>query len=452
VLIKDNLFEDVDGTKWGGGGRLFQVVNGTVDVGIDHNTGVQSGDVIGSAGAANTGFVYRNNITPNNRGVVGGDAPGWSDPLLTDPLAALNTYFPNAIFVNNALAGGDPSSYPFGNFFPGTLDAVGFVDEAGADYHLGSSSPYRNAGSDGRDLGADIDALGSGTAGVDDGALPDSIAPAVSITAPAAGDVVTGTIPLSADVSDSVGVTSVQFTLDGAPLGLHLTAAPWVSSWNTGSTATGPHTIRAVARDAAGNVAGAAITVTVASADSAPPVISGVSATGITGSAVTMGWVTDEASDSRVEYGATSAYGSVASSATLVTAHALTLTGLSENTLYHYRVLSRAAGGNVATSRDFTFATLPLVAVTITAPAAGAAVAGKITVSATATAAAGFGTVQFRLDGRNLGGKLRSSPYRVTWDTTHAANGVHTLTAVATDKLGRRATAAPVNVIVANPH
>jgi hypothetical protein len=41
---------------------------------------------------------------------------------------------------------------------------------------------------------------------------------------------------------------------------------------------------------------------------------------------------------------------------------------------------------------------------------------------------------------------------RVSWDTTHATNGVHTLTAVATDKLGRYATAAPVSVTVGTPH
>lgn len=46
-----------------------------------------------------------------------------------------------------------------GNFFPPSLDAVGFVDLDGGDYRLRASSPYRKAGTEGNDLGADIEAL-----------------------------------------------------------------------------------------------------------------------------------------------------------------------------------------------------------------------------------------------------------------------------------------------------
>src|SRR5262249_11180860 len=155
--------------------------------------------------------------------------------------------FPSAIFVRNAIAGGDPSRYPADNLCPSTLDAVGFVDRTGGDYRLGSSSPYREAGTDGKDLGADSDSVHSATGEVDDGAIPDPTAPTVSITTPVAGDLVTGTIPLAVDVADNIGVTSVQFTLDGAPVGPKLTVSPWVSSWDTTIAAPGPHTIGAVA-------------------------------------------------------------------------------------------------------------------------------------------------------------------------------------------------------------
>jgi len=52
------------------------------------------------------------------------------------------------------------------------------------------------------------------------------------------------------------------------------------------------------------------------------------------------------------------------------------------------------------------------------------------------------------LDGVNLGGKVRSSTYALTWDTRTATTGLHTLNAVAIDTLGRRVWSAPVTVTV----
>jgi hypothetical protein len=93
---------------------------------------------------------------------------------------------------------------------------------------------------------------------------PDTIFPTVSITAPAAGAEVTGTIQLTADADDNVGVVGVQFLIDGTNLGTEDTTAPYSISWNTGTAGNGPHTLTARARDAAGNVTvSAAIDVTV---------------------------------------------------------------------------------------------------------------------------------------------------------------------------------------------
>ena len=47
------------------------------------------------------------------------------------------------------------------------LDAVGFVNAAAGDYHLAASSLYKNQGTDGIDLGADITAVLTATNGVD---------------------------------------------------------------------------------------------------------------------------------------------------------------------------------------------------------------------------------------------------------------------------------------------
>lgn len=82
----------------------------------------------------------------------------------------------------------------------------------------------------------------------------DTTPPTASITAPADGATVSGAVTVSADASDNVGVASVQFQLDNAPLGTPITAAPYSFSWDSGTVANGTHTLVAVARDAAGNV------------------------------------------------------------------------------------------------------------------------------------------------------------------------------------------------------
>jgi len=61
-------------------------------------------------------------------------------------------------------------------------------------------------------------------------------------------------------------VAGVQFKVDGVNLGAEVTAPPYSVSWGTAAYASGPHTVSVSARDAAGNVATASVTVTVASA------------------------------------------------------------------------------------------------------------------------------------------------------------------------------------------
>ena len=93
-------------------------------------------------------------------------------------------------------------------------------------------------------------------------------------------------------------------------------------------------------------------------ADATPPVISGVASSSVTASGATITWTTDEASDSQVEYGTSTAYGSsTALVPSLVTSHSQALSGLAAGTLYHVRVKSKDASGNLATSADFTFTT-----------------------------------------------------------------------------------------------
>src|SRR5438477_7291682 len=97
-------------------------------------------------------------------------------------------------------------------------------------------------------------------------------APTVSITSPDSGANVGGTTSVTATASDDVGVAGVQFRVDGVNAGPEVTAPPYSTSWNTTNASNGPHTLTAVARDAAGLLtASAPVTVTVSNAS--PPTV-----------------------------------------------------------------------------------------------------------------------------------------------------------------------------------
>jgi hypothetical protein len=152
ILIRNNLFEDVGSSRWGGGGRLFQILRDADSVVIEHNTAFQEGNLITVDGEPTRGFIYRNNIAPNaGYGVVGrGTAPG---------VPTLQTFFPASEFRRNVIVGASASSHPPDNFYPRSFGEVGFRDINRGDYRLADSSPYRRAGTDGADIGVDFDAL-----------------------------------------------------------------------------------------------------------------------------------------------------------------------------------------------------------------------------------------------------------------------------------------------------
>ena len=112
-----------------------------------------------------------------------------------------------------------------------------------------------------------------------DGGTPaDTTPPTVTLTAPSTGTV-SGTVTVSASASDNVGVTGVQFRLQGANLGAEDTTNPYSTSWNTTTVPNGSYALTAIARDAAGNTkTSASLTVTVSNtstppADTTPPTI-----------------------------------------------------------------------------------------------------------------------------------------------------------------------------------
>jgi poly(hydroxyalkanoate) depolymerase family esterase len=81
----------------------------------------------------------------------------------------------------------------------------------------------------------------------------DTTAPTVNVTAPAAGATVSGSVSITASAADNVGVSRVEFFVDGALVGTD-TASPYAFTWSSASVSNGTHALMARAYDAEGNV------------------------------------------------------------------------------------------------------------------------------------------------------------------------------------------------------
>lgn len=169
ILIANNLFYELDPTVWGGDGRIFQILEGAEDVTIDHNTAIQQNPkhVVMLGGSSAVRFAFLNNIALHGLYGVQGTGKAAGTPTL-------DFYAPGYVFVKNVLVGGNASSYPSNNFFPASIGQVGFVDPANQDYRLSNLSPYRNAATDGKDIGADVGAVLGATQGVTNPSPPPS--------------------------------------------------------------------------------------------------------------------------------------------------------------------------------------------------------------------------------------------------------------------------------------
>jgi len=178
LVISNNLMDDIDGAQFSSSGRIFQLTApnkpnaAALDIEMAHNTCVYGSAGNGFITAGDTvpvidRFVFRDNLT--NRGQYGLHGSGQAEGTGT-----LNHYFLNWAFMKNAIFGGSGSgtNYPADNFFAKNIAQVQFVDSAAGNYRLAASSPYRNAASDGSDIGVNMDVIEKSTAGCISGVWP----------------------------------------------------------------------------------------------------------------------------------------------------------------------------------------------------------------------------------------------------------------------------------------
>jgi peptidoglycan/xylan/chitin deacetylase (PgdA/CDA1 family) len=130
-----------------------------------------------------------------------------------------------------------------------------------------------------------------------------------------------------------------------------------------------------------------------------------------------------------------------------------TTTFTTPSTAKYVTVLHLIAGVGTLQTDDASLvaAATSLPQVSITGPTSDATVSGSaVTLSAAAIDSTGIASVQFQVDGANVGQAVTNSPYQYVWDSSTVGNGTHSITAVATSTDGQSATSTSVGVQVSN--
>ena len=286
----------------------------------------------------------------------------------------------------------------------------------------------------------------------------DGTAPTVSLTAPASGASVSGSTSVTANASDNVGVTGVQFQVDGVNVGTEDTSSPYSRTWDSTTASNGTHSLTAVARDAAGNTTtSAARTVTVSNGgDTQSPTVSlsaPASGAGVSGSVTISASASDNVAVVGVQFKVDGVNVNTEDTSSPYSRSWDSTTA--SNGTHSLTAVARDAAGNTTTSAARTVTVsnggdTQSPTVSLSAPASGAGVSGSVTISASASDNVAVVGVQFKVDGVNVNTEDTSSPYSRSWDSTTAGNGTHSLTAVARDAAGNTTTSAARTVTVNN--
>jgi hypothetical protein len=171
--IHDVVLDNVSKTQYTGYGMLVMMLSYSTtevlsDVTLQHITAFPDPDThiisIQNDVAPMPGFVFVNNLVQSPKDAVWSAGGGSTNCAASDvPITVLQTCFPGYVFTGNVLVGDfskyPSSQWPAGQTFLTSMDSVGFVDYAGGNYVLSSSSRYKSTATDGRDVGADVAGL-----------------------------------------------------------------------------------------------------------------------------------------------------------------------------------------------------------------------------------------------------------------------------------------------------
>jgi hypothetical protein len=183
--LHDIVMDDLS-KQYVGGGGAFEITNGWPKnpmntITINHVTAFPDPTshlmITGNqlSNPSMYGLVFTNNLVLTGQYPVWNSGGGNTNCAYKDvPITTLNACFTSFTFMNNGLIATPqafpPSSWPTGNMFPVNVSDVLFMNYNngnGGNYELQSSSPYKNKGTDGKDLGADIAGLNQALTGVE---------------------------------------------------------------------------------------------------------------------------------------------------------------------------------------------------------------------------------------------------------------------------------------------
>jgi hypothetical protein len=155
IEVSHNVFDDLTAAIWGSGSRPVILGDGPVNVIIDHNTIFSTNpQLVWLYGAPATSSFFTNNMAKHNTYGIMANGVAYGNESIKQFLPGVNNV------TANVIAGAAAAKYPAGNFFPSASAWMGdFPGYATGDYRLRDGSAYKNAGLDGKDLGADIDTL-----------------------------------------------------------------------------------------------------------------------------------------------------------------------------------------------------------------------------------------------------------------------------------------------------
>jgi hypothetical protein len=283
--------------------------------------------------------------------------------------------------------------------------------------------------------------------------VPDTTPPVVSITSPASGATISGTVTIQASASDNIGVSSVSFYVDGA-LKCTVSAAPFACSWNTSASSNGGHSASATARDAAGNTARSSVTVFVNNvvSDTTPPVVSITSPTGslVSGTVSIQATASDNVGVASVTFFIDGVQ--VAIDAAAPYAYSWN-TAAATNASHTLAATALDAAGNSSTasmvvtvnngspSGDLTPPTVAIIT-----PFNGTTVSGNVNITVNASDNVKLARVELYIDGLLVNSSTAAFTYRWNLNGGKVSNGAHTLQAKAYDASGNINTSAPVVV------
>ncbi|MHB1244732.1 MAG: Ig-like domain-containing protein, partial [Gaiellaceae bacterium] len=447
----------VDGGSWNGGASVIVAAPGDHSNDGSHLVEFFSVDDVGNVETTKSVTVVIDTTAPSGSGGDPGD------------------YLRGLANLSYSTAAIDVSSVQF-EFSPAGMNAwsaVGAADlappyEASWNTALVADGEY------------DLRAVVTDTVGnVADELLPglpktvDNTAPSGSVTSPAAGAFVSGSVNVTATGTDGVvppasGVAAVRFEIKPAGAGaftvfgtqtVPVLGSTYQQSLSTGSYGDGPADLQVVVTDVAGNEVTSA-TRTINLDNLAPTVTLNDPGAAVSGTPTLTAAVAADTAQVLFERSPAGAgtWTAISTDSTPIDGFtAAWATGALADGLYDLRATATDGGANSTTSSVRTTRvdnTLPTGSVT--APANGAAVGGPaVQLGAAAADTGGSGVVSVAFEVKLFGSGVftavasdTTAPYAASWDATGAPDGATEIRALVTDAAGNVRTTAVVPVTV----